>query len=168
MIVLRLAPSVPSEQRKTVGVALGSEKQQTWTVLYDAECGFCVWALSCLLAWDRAHCLRPTALQQVEAGHLLAGIQSAERMASWHLISPACTRYSGGAAVVQVLRLLPGGQMPAAVFTHFPKLTEKAYRWVADHRSQLSRLIPMTAKRNARRRVQEHVDGRAQARGEQT
>jgi predicted DCC family thiol-disulfide oxidoreductase YuxK len=159
MIVPRLAPSVPSEQRKIVGVALGSEKQQTWTVLYDAECGFCAWVLSGLLAWDRAHRLRPTALQHSEARHLLAGVQSDERMASWHLISPAGARYSGGAAVVQVLRLLPGGRIPAAAFTRFPRLTEKAYRWVADHRSQLSRLIPTTAKRNARRRVQEHVDG---------
>jgi predicted DCC family thiol-disulfide oxidoreductase YuxK len=139
-----------------VRVALGSEKQQTWTVLYDAECGFCAWILSGLLAWDRAHRLGPTALQHSEARHLLAGAQSAERMASWHLISPAGARYSGGAAVVQVFRLLPGGRMPAAAFNHFPTLTEKAYRWVADHRSQLSRLIPTTAKRNARRRIQEH------------
>lgn len=164
----RLAPSVQSEQRKIVGVAPGFEKQQTWTILYDAECGFCAWVLSGLLAWDRAHRLGPTALQHSEARHLLAGVQSAERMTSWHLISPAGARYSGGAAVEQVLRLLPGGRMPAAAFTHFPRLTEKAYRWVADHRSQLSRLIPATAKRNARRRVQGHVDGRAQARDAQT
>jgi predicted DCC family thiol-disulfide oxidoreductase YuxK len=141
-------------------VALRSEKQQAWTVLYDAECGFCAWILSGLLEWDRAHRLRPTALQHSEARQLLAGVHSAERMASWHLISPAGARYSGGAAVAQVFRLLPGGRMPAAVFTHFPRLTEKAYRWVADHRSRLSRLIPTTAKRNARRRVQERVDGR--------
>jgi predicted DCC family thiol-disulfide oxidoreductase YuxK len=78
-------------------------------------------------------------------------------MASWHLISPAGARYSGGAAVAQVLRLLPSGRIPAAAFTLFPGLTEKAYRWVADHRSQLSRLIPTAAKRNARRRVQGHI-----------
>jgi predicted DCC family thiol-disulfide oxidoreductase YuxK len=151
-----IVPDAPSEQRKIM--ALGSEKRQTWTVLYDAECGFCAWVLSGLLAWDGAHRLRPMALQHSEARDLLAGVQSAERMASWHLISPGGTRYSGGAAVEHVLRLLPGGRMPAAAFTHFPGLTEKTYLWVADHRSQISRLIPTTAKRNARRRVQEHVD----------
>jgi predicted DCC family thiol-disulfide oxidoreductase YuxK len=138
---------------------VGSEQQRTWTVLYDAECGFCAWVLSGLLAWDRAYRLGPTALQHSKARHLLAGVQPAERMTSWHLVSPTGARYSGGAAVVQVLRLLPGGRMPAGAFTRFPRLTEKAYRWVADHRSQLSRLIPATAKRNARRRVQERVDG---------
>jgi predicted DCC family thiol-disulfide oxidoreductase YuxK len=141
-----------------VGVALRPEEHQIWTVLYDAECGFCTWALSGLLAWDRAHRLEPTALQHSKARHLLAGVQPAERMVSWHLISPAGARYSGGAAVVQVLRLLPGGRMLATAFTPFPRLTEKAYRWVADHRLGLSRLIPTKAKRNARRRVQEHAD----------
>jgi predicted DCC family thiol-disulfide oxidoreductase YuxK len=140
-----------------VEVSLGSEKPETWTVLYDAECGFCAWVLSGLLTWDRARRLRPTALQCPEAGRLLADVQPAERMASWHLISPVGARYSGGAAVAQVLRLLPGGRIPAATFTRFPSLTQMGYRWVAEHRSQLSRLIPTTAKRNARRHVQERV-----------
>jgi predicted DCC family thiol-disulfide oxidoreductase YuxK len=74
------------------------------------------------------------------------------------LISPAGARHSGGAAIVQVLRLLPGGRMPAVAFARFPRLTEKAYRRIADHRSQLSRLIPMRAKRSASRRVQERLD----------
>jgi predicted DCC family thiol-disulfide oxidoreductase YuxK len=138
---------------------LRSARQETWTVLYDAECGFCAWVLSGLLTWDRDRRLRPTALQRSEASHLLADVHPAERTDSWHLISPAGARHSGGAAIVQVLRLLPGGRMPAAAFDRFPRLTERAYRWVAEHRSQLSRLIPTTAKRNARRRVQEHIDG---------
>lgn len=139
---------------------VGSEQQQTWTVLYDAECGFCAWALSGLLSWDRARRLRPTALQRPEASRLLADLPPAERMISWHLVSPAGSRHSGGAAVVPALRLLPGGRLPAAAFARFPRLTETAYRSVAEHRSQLSRLIPTTAKRNARRRVREHVDAR--------
>jgi predicted DCC family thiol-disulfide oxidoreductase YuxK len=97
------------------------------------------------------------ALQRFEASHLLADVQPAERMASWHLISPAGALHSGGAAVVQALRLLPGGRMPAVVFARFPRFTERAYRWVAEHRSQLSPLIPTTAKGNASRRVQEHI-----------
>lgn len=158
MIAPGLADSAPTEPGKMVDVSPRSERQETWTVLYDAECGFCVWVLSSLLTWDRNRRLRPTALQHSDAGHLLADVQPAERTASWHLISPAGVRHSGGAAVVQVLRLLPGGQIPATSLARLPRLTEKAYRWVAEHRSQLSRLIPKTAKRNARRRVQEHAD----------
>jgi predicted DCC family thiol-disulfide oxidoreductase YuxK len=134
-----------------------SRKPEIWTVLYDATCGLCAWALSGLLRWDRAGRLRPAALQSPEASHLLADVPPAERLASWHLISPAGVRHSGGAAVAQALRLLPGGRMPAAVFARFPTLTERAYRSVVEHRSRLSRLIPMTAKRNARRRVHEHA-----------
>lgn len=80
-------------------------------------------------------------------------------MASWHLISPAGVRHSGGAAGVQALRLLPGGRAPAATLARFPKLTEDAYRWVAEHRSRLSRLIPARAKCNARRRILERAGG---------
>lgn len=140
-------------------MSLRSEEPETWTVLYDAECGFCVWVLSILLTWDRAGRLGPAvALQSYAASRLLGDVPSAERMASWHLISPAGVRHSAGAAVVEVLQLLPGGRLPAAAFARFPRFTEKAYRSVAEHRSQFSRLLPMTAKRNARRRVQEHVD----------
>ena len=32
-------------------------------LLYDADCGFCRWAIDKLLAWDRAGRLRPAALQ---------------------------------------------------------------------------------------------------------
>lgn len=140
-----------------MGVSPASERQQDWTVLYDAECDCCTWILSGLLVWDRARRLRPAALQSPEASRLLADLSSAERMASWHLISPAGVRDSGGAAGVQVLRLLPGGWMPAAALAHFPRVTERAYTLVAEHRSRLSRLVPMRAKRTARKRVQEHV-----------
>ena len=108
--------------------------------------------------WERARRLRPMALQRPEANRLLADVPPEQRLASWHLISPAGERHSGGAAVVQALRLLPGGRLPAAACARFPRLTETAYRLVAEHRSQLSRLIPGPAKRNARRRVQEHVE----------
>lgn len=137
---------------------LGSGQRETWTVLYDADCGFCVWALSGLLTWDRTRRLRPTALQSPEANRLLADVPPAQRLASWHLISPAGARHSAGAAVVQMLRLLPGGRLPAAACARFPRLTETAYWLVAEYRSQLSRLIPMPAKCNARRRVQERID----------
>lgn len=96
-------------------------------------------------------------LQHPETSRLIADVAPDERMASWHLISPTGARHSAGAAIPQMLRLLPGGRLPATAFAHVPKLTEKSYRWVADHRSQLSRLVPKTAKRNASRRIQERV-----------
>jgi predicted DCC family thiol-disulfide oxidoreductase YuxK len=74
-------------------------------------------------------------------------------MASWHLVAPDGARLSGGAALPALLRLLPAGRAPAAVFAQAPGLTERGYRWVAGHRSQLSKLVPQRAKRRAAERV---------------
>ena len=111
-----------------------------WKVLYDADCGFCKRLLAGLLRWDRRGRLEPVALQEREADGLLADLTPDERMASWHLVSPTGERHSGGAALAPMLRLLPGGPFAAAAFARFPAITDRGYRWVADHRSQLSKL----------------------------
>ena len=118
-----------------------------WAVLYDADCGFCTWLVSVLLRWDCEGRLHPIALQRSEVDDLLREVAPAERIASWHLISTNGERRSGGAAVPPIL--------PAAVCERFPKLTDRGYRWVAEHRLQLSRWLPSSAKRRARRRVHE-------------
>jgi predicted DCC family thiol-disulfide oxidoreductase YuxK len=124
-------------------------------VLYDADCGFCTWTLSVLLRWDRAARVEPVALQRPEADELLVELTPAERMASWHLISPSGERRSGGEALSPLLRALPGGRFPAAVFARFPRLTARGYRFVAEHRSELSRWVPPGAKQRAGQRVRE-------------
>lgn len=129
--------------------------ERRWTVLYDADCGFCTWVVSALLRWDRAARVRPIALQGSGADHLLQGLRPAERMASWHLISPTGERSSGGAAVPPLLRVLPAGRLPAAALARFPKLTDRGYRWVAEHRSQLSKCVPSGAKQRAGHRIQQ-------------
>ncbi len=116
-----------------------TDEQLAWTVLYDGDCGFCKWLLSGLLTWDRAGRLNPVALQQPEADRLLNDLTAVERMSSWHLISPAGERSSGGVAIPPLLRLLPAGRVPASGFERFPVATDRGYRWVAEHRSQLSR-----------------------------
>ena len=131
----------------------GLLSERRWAVLYDAECGFCKWLLSGLLWWDRAARLHPIALQRSEADNLVRELAPAERMASWHLISPSGERRSGGAAVAPLLRLLPAGWLPAAGFARFPRLTDRAYQWVAGHRSQLSKWVPSSAKQRAAERL---------------
>lgn len=126
---------------------------QRWVVLYDSDCGFCMWLLAMVLRWDRRGRLRPAPLQGAEAGERLADLDRADRMASWHLISPDGTRSSGGAAIATLLRLLPGGYFPAAVFARFPAATERGYRWVAENRSRLSRWVPKGSKDRARELV---------------
>jgi predicted DCC family thiol-disulfide oxidoreductase YuxK len=131
--------------------------QRRWLVLYDDDCGFCKWLLSGLLAWDRAGRLRPIALQRPEAGALLTDLEPAERMASWHLIAPTGERHSGGDAVPPLLRLLPRGRAPAAALSRFGGATDLAYRWVAEHRSRLSKFVPDRLKARADERVRRRV-----------
>jgi predicted DCC family thiol-disulfide oxidoreductase YuxK len=124
-----------------------------WAVFYDSDCGFCRWSLAQLLALDRRQRLRPVALGTSEADALLSDLDPEARAASWHLVSPDGRRWSAGAAAPPLLRLLPGGHGPAAVLARAPRLTERGYRWVAEHRSALSRLIPEHAKRRADARI---------------
>jgi predicted DCC family thiol-disulfide oxidoreductase YuxK len=131
----------------------GPSDEHRWAILYDADCGFCKWLVSGVLRWDRAARLQPIALQRPEANDLLTQLSPADRTASWHLISPTGVRRSGGAAVAPLLTLLPGGRLPAAGFARFPGLTDRGYRWLAEHRSQFSRLIPASAKRRAGQRL---------------
>ena len=131
----------------------GPRRSDRWAVLYDADCGFCTWTLSLLLRWDRAARLAPVALQRPGVADLLVELTPAERMASWHLISPSGERRSGGDALPPLLRALHGGRLPAALFARFPRLCARGYRWVADHRSGLSRWVPAPAKERAGRRV---------------
>jgi len=124
-----------------------------WLVLYDADCGVCNVLMSLLLRWDRAALLRPLALQHADAGDLLAELTVAERMASWHLISPSGRRRSGGDALPALLALLPLGRAPAVLLERFPALADSGYRYVAGHRSGLSRWLPAGVKRRARASV---------------
>jgi predicted DCC family thiol-disulfide oxidoreductase YuxK len=128
--------------------------ESRWTVLYDPDCGFCRWSLAQVLALDRGRRLRPVGLGTAEADGLLADISPGQRAASWHLISPDGWRESAGAAAPPLLRRLPGGRVPAAILSRTPRLTERTYRWVADHRSNLSRLIPARAKRHATEQIE--------------
>jgi predicted DCC family thiol-disulfide oxidoreductase YuxK len=137
------------------GPPSGLPGERRWMILYDADCSFCAWLLSALLRWDRAARLQPIALQRSEADELLQALSPAEQMASWHLISPSGERRSGGAAVSPLLRVLPAGRIPAAAFARFPRLTDRGYRWVAEHRPQFSKWLPSSAKQRARERVRQ-------------
>jgi predicted DCC family thiol-disulfide oxidoreductase YuxK len=126
-------------------------------LLYDRDCGFCRWSVGVLLACDRRRVLRPLALQDPEADRLLAGLGEEERMASAHLVSPEGRRWSGGEAAPPLMRLVPGGRPLAHLTERFPRATERAYRWVADHRSLVGRPVPERWKAKADRRIAERA-----------
>jgi predicted DCC family thiol-disulfide oxidoreductase YuxK len=128
-----------------------------WTVIYDGDCGFCKWMLAGLLRRDQQRSLRPLALGTPEADELLSDLSPAERNASWHLVSPDGHRQSAGAAAPVLLRLLPRGGVPATVLSAMQPVTNRAYEWVADNRSTLSRWVPSRFKAGATERIARHV-----------
>jgi len=123
---------------------------QRLAVLYDRDCGFCKWALNKILVWDRRRRLRPVAIQSDEGNHLLAAIAPERRLESWHLVTDGEVR-SAGAAAPQLFEALPGGRPLAALLRAFPRLTERGYRWVAEHRVLLARLLRIDASCELRR-----------------
>ncbi len=87
-----------------------------WSLLYDADCGFCRVCVAVLLVKDRHHRMEPVALQDPRAVALLPGLDEAARMASWHLVAPdgrvwsAGTRIGPGAAAAAGRRLRGEGR----------------------------------------------------------
>jgi predicted DCC family thiol-disulfide oxidoreductase YuxK len=113
-------------------------------LLFDADCGFCRWATSRLLRWDRSRRLRPVPLQSAEADLLLAAVPADLRAASWHLVRDGRVR-SAGRAVSPLLRMLPGGRAIALIAEAFPGATDTSYEWVARHRGLLGRIVGQKA-----------------------
>lgn len=131
------------------GAAASLPRMADATVLYDADCGFCRSSLALILTWDRNGRLRPVALQDPEADRLLANLSPDQRMGSWHLVTPDGKVRSAGDALEVLFTLLPGGSPPSALARRFPRVARSGYRWVADHRSQLGRIIPPVVRRRA-------------------
>jgi predicted DCC family thiol-disulfide oxidoreductase YuxK len=109
------------------------------------------WARSAVIG-----ALRPLPLGTAEADRLLADLAVEQRNASWHLVDDAGRRNSAGAALAPALSLLPGGRIPASLVARMPHITERAYRWVADHRGLLGRFVPERARRWADRVIAAH------------
>jgi predicted DCC family thiol-disulfide oxidoreductase YuxK len=117
------------------------------TILYDDDCGFCVWCMGKVLALDRRRVLEPVALQDPRAEALLPGMDEEERMRSWHLVEDGRVN-SAGQAFGPLLRLLFGARTGAPA--------DRAYYAVANRRSAFGKLVTEAAKRRARERIAEH------------
>jgi predicted DCC family thiol-disulfide oxidoreductase YuxK len=120
-------------------------------VYYDRDCGFCRWMLAWILRWDRLRRLRPVPIESPEGDRELGDLGDA-RLDAWHLVRDG-VRWSGGRAFAPLLEELPGGRLLAPLARRLEWLLVPAYRWVADHRSGLSRLVPGRSKRRADSRL---------------
>jgi predicted DCC family thiol-disulfide oxidoreductase YuxK len=149
-------------------MAVDPPGEGAWIVLYDGVCGFCKWILGGLLWLDADRRLRPLALQRPEASALLSELDPDLWMTSFHLVSPEGELLSAGEALPALLRLVRGGRYLAAALACFPALTGAGYRWIAEHRTQLSRLVPGSWKRWGAERVREREVSNSVRRGTST
>ena len=108
-----------------------------WALVYDGACGFCRWSATRILRADRRGNLRPVPLADPEIATLLADLTPEERAASWHLVAPDGAVRSAGDAVAPLLRLLPRLRWLAWFPGATPRLTDRAYRFVARHRATI-------------------------------
>jgi predicted DCC family thiol-disulfide oxidoreductase YuxK len=126
------------------------------TVLYDADCGFCRASVAALLRFDRSRRLLPEAIQSADGQRLLAGLPPQERLAAAHLVLPDGRIVSGGDVVGPIARLLPAGAPVALLAAALAAPTRMAYRWVAGHRTALSRFVPGSVKARAAGQIAAH------------
>ena len=111
-----------------------------------------------LLAWDRRGRLGVAPIQSAEGDAHLGGLGADERLRSWHFVDAQGRRLSAGAAAAPLLRELPGGGPLAALLERIPAAADRAYGWVAEHRSAFGRPLSEAVKRRADARIRRRRD----------
>jgi len=119
-------------------------------LLYDADCGFCRWAVAWALDRDGEGRIEPVPIGSDRGAELLWDLAPAQRISSVHLITADRGRLSGGAAVSALLQSLPNRNLARLAATS-PRATGAGYRFVARHRRTFSRLVSDAAKHRADR-----------------
>ncbi len=120
-------------------------------MLFDADCGFCRWAMAWALRLDRRALLVAVPIQSELGGELLADLSPSERLSAAHVVEEDGRRGSAGAAAAAVLAALAPARPLARLARRSPPRTALLYAAVAGQRSQLSRLVSAGARRRADR-----------------
>jgi predicted DCC family thiol-disulfide oxidoreductase YuxK len=118
-------------------------------VLYDADCGFCRWTMAWATRRDHRHLLVPVPIQSPLGSELLADVVPSERLRSAHVLRDDGGRRSGGAAVGDVLSVLPPTRVLGRLAHSLPRTTALLYDVVAARRRSFGRLVGNQAGRRA-------------------
>jgi predicted DCC family thiol-disulfide oxidoreductase YuxK len=125
------------------------------TVLYDRDCGFCRWTLAQILRFDSARRLRPLPIQSPEGQRLLGGVPEADRLSSWHLVTPDGAVRSGAEGFPGLFSRLPAGAPIAWLTGLLQGPSALGYRLVVDNRTRLGRRISQERRDRATRFLDE-------------
>jgi predicted DCC family thiol-disulfide oxidoreductase YuxK len=114
-------------------------------LFYDGECRFCRASARVVASLDRKGSIAMLPFDDPSAEALLAAVPAERRGDSMHLVQPDGWVLSGGDALIELSRVLPGGEMLASAAWRSELLRNvfrSGYRFVADHRGQFSRVTP--------------------------
>jgi predicted DCC family thiol-disulfide oxidoreductase YuxK len=132
-------------------------------VLYDADCGFCRWAMAWAIGHDPRSTLAAVPIQSQLGAQLLADLGPGERLDAAHIVRDDGSRDSGGIAAAEVLGAVPQARMLARLARRLPAPTAALYGLVAARRHRFGRLVGAEARRRADRLLQaERVTTRAE------
>jgi predicted DCC family thiol-disulfide oxidoreductase YuxK len=120
-------------------------------VLYDADCGFCRWAMAWALGHEPRRALVAAPIQSQLGSHLLADLSPSERHAAAHVVRDDGTRESGGSAAAEVFGTLPRTRTLAWLARRLPAPTAALYGLIASHRHGFGRFVGREARRRADR-----------------
>jgi predicted DCC family thiol-disulfide oxidoreductase YuxK len=123
-------------------------------VLYDADCGFCRWAMAWALSHDPRRALVAAPIQSPLGSQLLTDLSPDERLGAAHVVRDDGARESGGAAAAEVLAVLPRTRLLARLAQGLPAPTAALYGLVATHRHGFGRFVGAEARRRADRLLQ--------------
>jgi predicted DCC family thiol-disulfide oxidoreductase YuxK len=118
-------------------------------VLYDADCGFCRWAMAWAVRRDHRHVLVTVPIQSPLGSELLVDVVSSERLRSAHVVRDDGCRRSGGAAAADVLSALPPTRALGQLARGLPRTTGLLYGVVTARRKGFGRLVGKEAQRRA-------------------
>jgi len=128
--------SIPPE------IAVEAPPSPRLTMMFDADCGFCGRSAMVLHRLDRDHALRIVPLQR--AAERVPDAPPVERLLDIIHVRDDQGRWTtGGAAWLLIMDEVPALRPVGRLVRRKPvrPLVEPAYRWVADHRWLLSRLL---------------------------
>jgi len=118
-------------------------------VLYDADCGFCRWAMAWALRRDRHDALAAVPIQSPLGSELLVDVAPSERLRWAHVVREDGSHRAGGAAAADVLSVLPLTRAFGRLAHGLPRTTALLYGVIAGRRETFGRLVGGEARQRA-------------------
>lgn len=117
-------------------------------VLYDGDCGFCIWTVGVFLRLGPRGALQTRRTQ--DALDLLPGMSRETALRSFHVVETDGRVFSAGAGLARLFRQLPVLTPFGMVLARLPRFSEWLYRQVAGRRGTWAKGLPERSKQRAR------------------